>query len=176
MAEKQSKFTVNDNDRLIVSALRGTDGLTIAEVNEKLGSALLPIHFNHAKTGGLPIHFNHAKTGGFIEAVGQKEIVKQRPSKVCVYYYINSDIATDAKGNPCNYSDSQNAILAAAAGMEGDFILSELADAMGIEKVAPGSVTSLVNRGNLGKREEKREVFHDATSTVTVWGYLKDAE
>ena len=74
MAEKQSKFTVNDNDRLIVSALRGTDGLTIAEVNEKLGSAL------------LPIHFNHAKTGGFIEAVGQKEIVKQRPSKVCVYY------------------------------------------------------------------------------------------
>ena len=164
MAEKQSKFTVNDNDRLIVSALRGTDGLTIAEVNEKLGSSL------------LPIHFNHAKTGGFIEAVGQKEIIKQRPSKVCVYYYINSDIATDAKGNPCNYSDSQNAILAAAAGMEGDFILAELADAMGIEKVAPGSVTSLVNRGNLGKREDKREVFHDATSTVTVWGYVKDAE
>ncbi len=164
MAEKQSKFTVNDNDRLIVSALKGTDGLTIAEVNEKLGSSL------------LPIHFNHAKTGGFIEAVGQKEIIKQRPSQVCVYYYLNSDIATDAKGNPCNYSDSQNAILAAAAGMEGDFILSELADAMGIEKVAPGSVTSLVNRGNLGKREEKRTVFHDAPSTVTVWGYVKDAE
>lgn len=164
MAEKQSKFTVNDNDRLIANALKGTDGLTIAEVNEKLGSSL------------LPIHFNHAKTGGFIDKVGEREIVKQRPSQVCVYYYIGDEIATDAKGNPCNYSDSQNAILAAARGMEGDFILSELADAMGIEKVAPGSVTSLVNRGNLGKREEKRTVFHDAPTTVAVWGFVKDAE
>ena len=164
MAEKQSKFTVNDNDRLIASALKGTDGLTIAELNEKLGSSL------------LPIHFNHAKTGGFIDKVGEKEIVKQRPSQVCVYYYIGDEIATDAKGNPCNYSDSQNAILAAARGMEGDFILSELADAMGIEKVAPGSVTSLVNRGNLGKREEKRTVYHDAPTTVAVWGFVRDAE
>jgi hypothetical protein len=164
MAEKQSKFTVNDNDRLIASALKGTDGLTIAEVNEKLGSSL------------LPVHFNHAAKGGFIEKVGEKEVMRQRPSPVCVYYYINSDIATDAKGNPCNYSDAQNAILAAARGMEGDFILSELADAMGIEKVAPGSVTSLVNRGNLGKREEKRTVYHDAPTTVAVWGFVKDAE
>jgi hypothetical protein len=60
--------------------------------------------------------------------------------------------------------------------MEGDFILSELADAMGIEKVVPGSVTSLVNRGNLGKREEKRTVYHDAPTTVAVWGFVKDAE
>jgi hypothetical protein len=161
---KESKFTVNDNDRLIAGALKGTDGLTIAEVNEKLGSSL------------LPIHFNHAKTGGFIEKIGEKEVTKQRPSQVCVYYYINSDVATDAKGNPANYSDTQNAILAAASSMEGDFILAELADVMGVEKVAPGSVTSLVNRGNLGKREEKRTVYHDATSPVAIWGYVKDAE
>lgn len=161
---KESKFTVNDNDRLIAGALKGTDGLTIAEVNERLGSSL------------LPIHFNHAKTGGFIEKIGEKEVTKQRPSQVCVYYYINSDVATDAKGNPANYSDTQNAILAAAASMEGDFILAELAEVMGVEKVAPGSVTSLVNRGNLGKREEKRTVYHDATSPVAIWGYVKDAE
>lgn len=164
MAEKQSKFTVNDNDRLIAGALKGTDGLTIAELNEAIGSNL------------LPIHFNHAKTGGFIEKIGERTVTKQRPSQVCVYYYKNSDVASDAKGNPCNYSDAQNAILAAAANIEGDFILSELAEAMGVEKVAPGSVTSLVNRGNLGKREEKRTVMHDTESTVAVWGYVKDAE
>ena len=164
MAEKISKFAVNDNDRLIVSALKGTDGLTIAEVNEKLGSSL------------LPVHFNHAAKGGFIEKVGEKEVMRQRPSPVCVYYYINSDVATDAKGNPCNYSDAQNAILAAAAGMDGDFILSELAEVMGIEKVAPGSVTSLVNRGNLGKREEKRTTYKSYPSTLAIWGFVKDAE
>jgi hypothetical protein len=164
MSEKQTKFTVNDNDRLIVSALKGTDGLTIAEVNEKLGSSL------------LAIHFNHAAKGGFIAKIGEREIMKQRKAGVCVYFYINSDVANDAKGNPCTYSETQNAILAAAASMEGDFTLTELAEVMGVEKVAPGSVTSLVNRGNLGKREEKREVFHDYPSTVTVWGYVKDAE
>lgn len=162
---KESKFTVNDNDKIIVSALKGAaEPMTIAELNEALGTSL------------LPIHFNHARTGGFIEKAGEREVTKMRTSQVCVYFYINSDIATDAKGNPCNYSESQNAILAAAAEMDGDFILSELAEKMGVEKVAPGSVTSLVTRGNLGKREEKREVAHPTTSTVSTWKYVKDAE
>lgn len=164
MAEKVSKFTANDNDRLIVDALRGTEGLTIAEVNEKLGSTL------------LPVHFNHAMKGGFIEKLGTREVIKERPSQVGLYCYINSDIANDAKGNPCNYSDSQNAILAAASGIDGYFTLAQLAEVMGIEKVAPGSVTSLVRRGNLGKSEDKATVMHATKSEVAIWGYVKDVE
>lgn len=164
MAEKVSKFTPNDNDRLIVSALKGTDGLTIAEVNEKLGSTL------------LPVHFNHAKTGGFIDKIGTREVIKERPSQVGLYCYVNSDIAMDAKGNPCNYSDAQKAILEAAAKIEGYFTLAQLAEEMGIEKVAPGSVTSLVNRGNLNKSEEKATVMHATKSEVAVWGFIRDVE
>ena len=164
MAEKISKRQVNDNDRLIVSALKGTDGLTIAEVNEKLGSSL------------LPVHFNHAKDGGFIEKIGTREVIKERPSQVGLYTYVNSDIALDGKGNPCNYSDSQHAILAAAATIDGYFTLAQLAEVMGIEKVAPGSVTSLVNRGNLAKSEEKATVMRASKTEVAVWGYIKDAE
>lgn len=164
MADKVSKFTVNDNDRLIVSALKGTDGLTISEVNEKLGSSL------------LPVHFNHAKTGGFIEVIGKKEVVKYRPAQVGQYSYSNSEIALDAKGNPCSYSDAQMAILSAASKMDGEFTLAELAEAMGVEKVAPGSITSLVNRGNLSKSEEKRTISRPSVSEVSIWGYIKDAE
>jgi len=164
MAEKISKFTPNDNDRLIVSALKGTDGLTIAEVNEKLGSSL------------LPVHFNHAAKGGYIEKIGTREVLKARPREVGLYSYIDSHIANDAKGNPCTYSESQNAILAAAAMIDGEFTLAQLAEAMGVEKVAPGSVTSLVNRGNLAKSENKATVMSETKSEVAVWGYLKDVD
>ena len=161
---KESKFTPNDNDRLIVSALKGTDGLTIAEVNEKLGSSL------------LPVHFNNAAKGEFIAPLYKREIIKERPSQVGLYGYVNSDVATNDKGEPCNYSDAQNAILAAAAGIDGYFTLAQLAEVMGIEKVAPGSVTSLVNRGNLCKSDEKATVMRPVKSEATVWGYLKDVE
>lgn len=164
MADKVSKFTPNDNDRLIVSALKGTDGLTIAEVNEKLGSSL------------LPVHFNHAAKGGYIEKIGAREVIKARPREVGLYSYIGDEIALDSKGNPCNYSDTQKAILAAAATIDGEFTLAQLAEVMGVEKVAPGSVTSLVNRGNLAKSENKATVMSETKSEVAVWGYLKDVE
>ncbi len=164
MSEKISKFTPNENDRLIVSALKGTDGLTIAEVNEKLGSSL------------LPVHFNHAVKGGYIEKIGSREVIKARPREVGLYSYIDSHIASDAKGNPCTYSDAQKAILEAASGMDGEFTLAQLAEVMGIEKVAPGSVTSLVNRGNLAKSELKATVMSETKSEVAVWGFCKDVD
>lgn len=164
MSEKISKFTPNDNDRLIVSALKGTDGLTIAEVNERLGSSL------------LPVHFNHARTGGFIEKVGEKEVIKIRPREVGLYSYANHDIALDSKGNACTYSDTQMAILDAAKGIDGEFTLASLALAMGVEKVAPGSVTALVKRGNLVKSENKATVNSESKSTIAVWGFLRDVE
>lgn len=164
MAEKISKFQPNDNDRLIVSALKGTDGLTIAEVNEKLGSSL------------LPVHFNHAFTGGFIDKIGSKEVIKVRPREVGLYAYSNSDIALDSKGNACTYSDSQMSILEAASKIDGEFTLSSLAEAMGVEKVAPGSVTALVKRGNLIKSENKATVTSESKSNVVVWGFVKDVE
>lgn len=164
MSEKISKFTPNDNDRLIVSALKGTDGLTIAEVNEKLGSSL------------LPVHFNHAAKGGYIEKIGTREVIKARPREVGLYSYVGDQIANDSKGNPCNYSDAQKAILTAAAEMDGEFTLAQLAEAMGVEKVAPGSVTSLVNRGNLAKSENKATVMSETKSEVAVWGFIKDVE
>lgn len=161
---KETKFTPNDNDRLIVSALKGTDGLTIAEVNAKLGSNL------------LPVHFNHAVKGGYIEKVGSREVLKSRPREVGMYLYVNSEIATNAKGLPCEYSDAQKAILEAAAGFDGEFTLAQLAEKMGVEKVAPGSVTSLVKRGNLAKSENKAIVMSETKSEISIWGFVKDVD
>lgn len=161
---KESKFTVNDNDRLIVSALKGSEPLTVAEINEKLGSSL------------LPIHFIHASNGGFIAKAGTREVTKYRKSPQTVYYFISAEhMGTNVKGEPANYSENQDAILAAAAKFDGDFLKSDLEEVLGMS-IAPGTVTPLVNRGNLGKREDKRIVMKPYADEVATWEYVKDAE
>lgn len=164
MSERISTFTPNDNDRLIVDALRGeADGLTIAGINAKMGSEI------------KPAHITHALKGGFIESCGEVEVFKAKTRPIAVYTYAHSEPSVDKKGNPVEFSDMALKILDVASKMEGEFSIADLAEALGLEKLANGYVTGLVTKGNLVKAGT-RDVEYQAKSTNKVYRFVKEVE
>lgn len=165
MSERKSTRTVNDNDRLIVDALRGVEGgLTLAQINEKTGADL------------KPAHITHAIGGGFIESCGEVEIEKVRTRPSALYTYAHSEPAMNKKGEPVEFSDMAKNILEVASKMDGEFSIADLAEALGVDKLANGYVTSLVKKGNLVKSENTRDVAYKAKSTNKVYCFVKDID
>ncbi len=164
MSEKISQFKPNDNDRLIVDALRGeAEGLTIAGINAKMGSEI------------KAAHITHALMGGFIESCGEVTdyVLKTRP--VTTYRYVNSDQAIDKKGNPIQLSDMAASVLAAASKFDGEFSIADLAEVLGLEKLANGYVTGLVSKGNLEKAGT-RDVEYQKPTPHKVYRFVKEVE
>lgn len=160
MSKEAKPVVYNDNDRAIVSALKGTEGLTLAEINEATGL--------HLVSGNIV----SAMKKGLIGPVGEKEIA--RPTKRTVSTYIFQDADARMNGDkPFNYTENEKNVLAAAASIEGEFTLSDLAAAMGLEKLSSGSINGLVKKGNIAKGEG-REVEGTSKSTVKIYGFLKD--
>lgn len=160
MSEKKP-IVYNDNDRAIVNSLKGTDGLTIAEINAATGLELKPGNIVAAMRKGL------------IAAIGEREITRPTTRTVSTYNYVDSDTHIAENGKAFNYTDNEKNVLSFAANMEGEFTLAELAAAMGLEKLSSGSINGLVKKGNITKGEG-REVESLAKSTVKVYGFVKD--
>lgn len=159
---KQAKPVVyNDNDRAIVNALRDSEGMTIAEINEATGLSLVSGNIVSAMKKGL------------IAKIGEKEIVRPTTRKVSTYIYVDSDVRMGANGKAYNYTEGELKVLGAASQIDSPFTLAELASAMGLEKLSSGSINGLVKKGNITKGDE-REVEASAKSTVGVYGFLKD--
>ena len=140
--------TYNDNDRAIVNALKGTEGLTLTEINE-------------------------ATDGKFVSGnIGEKEV--NRPSKrtVSTYTFVTSDELTNGD-KPFNYTDNEKNVLAYASTLEGEFTLADLAKAMGVDKLSSGSINGLVKKGNIAKGAG-REIEGFTKSVVKVYGFVKD--
>lgn len=161
MSEKERKVTYTDNDRAIVNALRDSEGLTLAELREITGIDLKPGHVVSAMKKGL------------IASIGEREILRPATREVSTYVYVNSDVATNAKGVACNYSEGETAVLNAAAKMDGPFTLAELASAMGLEKLSSGSINGLVKKGNIAKGD-MREIETQSKSKVKVYGFVSE--
>jgi hypothetical protein len=161
MSEKERKVTYTDNDRAIVNALRDSEGLTLAELRDITGIDLKPGHVVSAMKKGL------------IASIGEREILRPATREVSTYVYVNSDIATNAKGVACNYSEGETAVLNAAAQMDGPFTLAELASAMGLEKLSSGSINGLVKKGNIAKGD-MREIETQSKSKVKVYGFVSE--
>lgn len=157
---KERKITYSENDRAIVNALRDSEGMTLVELREATGLDLKPAHITHALTSGL------------IEKIGEKETFKEGVRSVNTYAYVDSEIRMNGD-KPFNYTDNEKGVLAAAAGIEGDFTLADLAAAMGIEKLSSGSINGLVKKGNIAKAGQ-REVPSLSKSKVGVYGFLAD--
>lgn len=161
MSEK--KITYTENDRAIVNALKGAEnGLTIAEVNELTGLNIQPGSFTGAVRKGL------------IKVADEKRTVMgvaKRPATV--YTFVTSDVLSGEKG-PYNYTEKEQAVLKAASTFEGEFMLFELAEAMGVEKLSSGSINGLVKKGNISKAAEKviREV--PKPNSVNVYLFNQD--
>lgn len=161
MSQKERKVTYTDNDRAIVNALRDSEGLTLAELRDVTGIDLKPGHVVSAMKKGL------------IASIGEREVFRPSTREVSTYIYVNSDIAKNAKGQACNYSENESTVLKAAASFDGAFTLAELASAMGVEKLSSGSINGLVKKGNIAKGD-MREIETTSKSKVKVYGFVSE--
>ena len=158
---KQTVFT--KTDKAIVEALKGAaEGLTLAELNEATGLEI--------KSGNVV----GATKKGLIEPVGEKEIQRPGKRKVSTYVFVTADALSNAEGKAFNYTDNEKALLAAAATIEGDFTLAELATVMNKERLTSGSINGLVKKGNITKGEADRTIDVMVKSSVNVYGFVKD--
>ena len=158
---KQTVFT--KTDKSIVEALKGAvEGLTLSELNEATGIEI--------KSG----HVVGAVKKGLIEAIGEREVTRPAKRKVATYVFVTADALSNAEGKAFNYTDNEKALLAAAATIEGDFTLAELATVMNKERLTSGSINGLVKKGNIAKGENDRTVDTVAKSSVNVYGFVKD--
>jgi hypothetical protein len=74
------KWTPNKNQKAFMEALEGVEeGLTLSEVNEKLGTEI--------KTGSI----NCLLTKGLVEADGEREVMVMTKKKVKVYKLVHKD-------------------------------------------------------------------------------------
>ena len=158
---KQTVFT--KTDKAIVEVLKGAaEGLTLAELNQATGLEV--------KSG----HLTGAIKKGLIEAIGEREIFRPGKRKVATYSFVTADALSNAEGKAFNYTDNEKTLLAAAATMEGDFTLAELAVAMNKERLTSGSINGLVKKGNIVKGAEDRTIEVQVKSSVNVYGFVKD--
>lgn len=154
---KERKITYSDNDRAIVTALKGAEGgLTLAEINERTGLNLVAGHIVSAMNKGL------------VEVIGERKVPKTVKRNVFTYRYENSNAKPDGKP----FTENQDAVLKGAANFDGYFTAKELSDAMGI-KIAAAVINSLVKYGNLSKGGEV-EVTSAGEKTNKVYGFVTD--
>ena len=72
------------------------------------------------------------------------------------------------KEKQIKFSEKDRAIVSILKNSETDLTLAEISLAYG-EKVAPGTITSLINKGVVGKSSEKRTVFRPSKRNVNVY-------
>ena len=156
-----NKIVYTDNDRAIVNALKGTEGLSFQELRDATGLDI--------KTG----HLVSAMKKGLIAKIGEKEITRPAMRKVSTYVYVDSDVHTGENGKAFNYTDGEKNVLNAASSIDSPFTLAQLATAMGVEKLSSGSINGLVKKGNITKGEQV-EVESTAKSTVGIYGFVAD--
>ena len=158
---KQTVFT--KTDKAIVEVLKGAaEGLTLAELNQATGLEV--------KSG----HLTGAIKKGLIEAIGEREVFRPGKRKVATYSFVTPEALSNAEGKVFNYTDNEKALLAAAATIEGDFTLAELATVMNKERLTSGSINGLVKKGNIAKGEADRTIDVMVKSSVNVYGFVKD--
>lgn len=165
MAEKQIKYS--EMDRAITAALaNASEGLTGAQLSEVTGLEVKPGHTTSAINKGL------------IKVIGKTSVPKVTHRKVFTYTFVDAVRRNKEDGKPFNYTDGELSILATASQMESPFTLIDLAAAMGVEVVRPGSVSGLIKKGNLTKcaEEDKVTVEGVSHSEVNVYGFVRNVE
>lgn len=157
---KETKIVYTDNDRALVNALKGTDGLSLSEICAATGLDI--------KAG----HLVSAMKKGLIAKVGERDIVRPSVRKVSTYNFVTSAVLMNGD-KAFNYTDGEKNILSFASQMENPFTLAQLAEAMGVEKLSSGSINGLVKKGNISKGEQIK-VPCEAKGTVGIYGFVAD--
>ena len=140
---KNKPIVYTDADKAIVKAFEGReeDNLTLADICR--------LSDFEVKAG----HIASAKNKGLIETVGETEVMRPTMKKVRSYSFVTAEPQNKEDGKPFNYTDGEKEILAVASKLEGAFTLEDLANAMGLEKLASGRLTGLTIKGNIDKED-----------------------
>ena len=153
---KQKQITYTENDRLIANVLSDhPEGLTLNEMKELTGVNLVSGHIVGAMSKGIVV------------ASGERDVLVPSKRKVCSYTFVTDEALTKPDGKSYNYSEGEQAILAAAKDFEAPFTLAQLSEVMG-RKITSGSTNALIKKGNLAKGDQV-EVEGIATNTVKVY-------
>ena len=159
MANKPTSYTVND--RAIVDALRNApEGLTLAGLCEATGLELKPGHVVSAMRKGL------------IASIGEVTVERPGTREVSTYNFVTADVLSNGD-KPCNYTDGEREVLKVAATIDSPFTLTDLATAMGLERLTSGRINGLVKKGNITKGDMV-EVPTTVKASAKVYGYVKD--
>ena len=157
---KETKINYTENDRAIVNALKGSDPMTLAQINEVTGQ-----HF-------VAGHIVSAMKKGLISKVGEVAVEKDSTRKVYTYNFVSADVMTREDGKAYEYTDNEKEILSVAATLDNPFTLDTLSTAAG-RKIASGSTNGLIKKGNLTKGEQV-SVPCKVKSTVSTYAFAAD--
>lgn len=140
----EKKINYTEMDRAIVAALEGNEeGMTLAELSQKIGKDV--------KAG----HITSAKNKGLVSKVGEASVEKATKRKVSSYSFVNAENHNkDGK----DFSEAEKAVLDFAAGTNEEVFTLADVNAVSAVKVASGTMTSLVNKGNLAKGEPVEKI------------------
>lgn len=163
MEKKEKVIVYNDNDRAIVGALKGTDGMTLAELSAATGLELKPGNIRGSINKGL------------VEVIGEKDIERDALRNVSTYSLITAEVMTNGEGDkakPYSYSETETAILNALNGAEAPMTLAEISTKVG-KTLVSGNINGLVTKGNV-RNDGKIKVSVKVPDTVKVYGFLAD--
>ena len=132
--------------------------MTLLEINGKLGMNL--------KSGSI----TGAIRAGYIAKVGEAKVARETSVKVAVDKFVNSNVNSNKKGQPYNYSDLDRQILDYAADV--DSFTSDAISAAMDTKLPANALSVLVRKGNLAKVGETT-VTRMATSKVGLYDIVE---
>lgn len=157
-----TKITFNSRDKAIVEALKLNEkGLTLAQLSEATGMDLKPGHITSTVRKGL------------VENAGKVNIERDGAREVDTYSFVTADPQSNADGKAFNYTDSEKEILTVAPALEAEFTLNQLSTAVG-RKLASGSISGLIKKGNFAKTGNKVDEPCKVKSTVSLYVFAND--
>lgn len=163
MSEKVKQINYTEKDYLVVRVLKEAGKpLTNREINELAGQTIAAGTLGSAVTKGL------------IAVAGKTEVMRAVPRKVNAYTYLTDEPQKDPKGKEKVYSDMELAIIKALKEAEKPLALTEIAAALGLEKLAAGSISGIKKAGNIGVAAEKVTVIGYNPDEVNTYVYVMD--
>jgi hypothetical protein len=106
--------------------------------------------------------------GGFVAVAGKRVVDRKiKHSKIKTYKFVTDSIPNE------KLTETETAIVAAAAKLDKPFTIADLSTAMG-KTLKSGNVVGLLKKGNIAATGETVTVITDGTAEVNDYVYVKD--
>lgn len=169
MNETNNEMKISENGQKALEAIKASEnGLTITEIAK--ATDLNPKSLPGLLNGLVKRHLlTSEKVPG----------IKQKQKSLTQYTIIDLENRFANKAGDTTYNEKQEALLKFLTNNYSEDVrstvtfTSEDLVALGVGKIAPATLTSLVNRGNLGKLSEKLTVIVNEEAEVSKYTYVR---